>query len=152
MDVISGNLIKLALRGEFDVIVHGCNCFCTMGAGIAKDIKRVFPEAYEADLATAKGDKRKLGTYSSATVVRQGHTITVVNAYSQFHYKGREGKADYAAIARVFEKIKADFSGKSIGYPLLGAGLAKGNWSTISKHIDAALAGEQHTLVKFNGR
>ena len=39
MKIIKGDLIKLALQGEFDVIVHGCNCFCTMGAGIAKSIK-----------------------------------------------------------------------------------------------------------------
>jgi O-acetyl-ADP-ribose deacetylase (regulator of RNase III) len=32
---VDGDLIKLALKGEFDVIVHGCNCFCQMGAGIA---------------------------------------------------------------------------------------------------------------------
>ena len=35
MKIIKGNLISLALAGEFEVIIHGCNCFCTMGAGIA---------------------------------------------------------------------------------------------------------------------
>ena len=43
---IKGDLIKLAIKGDFDVIIHGCNCFCTMGAGIAKSIKTAFPEAY----------------------------------------------------------------------------------------------------------
>jgi len=33
MKTIQGNLIHLAQDGEFDLIVHGCNCFCTMGAG-----------------------------------------------------------------------------------------------------------------------
>ena len=32
---IKGDLIKLAQKGKFDIIAHGCNCFCTMGAGIA---------------------------------------------------------------------------------------------------------------------
>ena len=32
---IEGNLISLALAGNFDVIAHGCNCFCTMQSGIA---------------------------------------------------------------------------------------------------------------------
>lgn len=36
MQNIKGDLIELALVGEFDVIVHGCNYFCTMGASIAK--------------------------------------------------------------------------------------------------------------------
>lgn len=57
MNVIKGDLIKLALDGRFDVIVHGCNCQCAMGAGIAKSIKETFPEAYKADLATTKGSR-----------------------------------------------------------------------------------------------
>jgi O-acetyl-ADP-ribose deacetylase (regulator of RNase III) len=31
MKVIKGDLIQLAKDGKFDLIVHGCNCFCTMG-------------------------------------------------------------------------------------------------------------------------
>lgn len=39
---VDGDLIKLALSGKFDVIVHGCNCFCTMGAGIAPQMAEAF--------------------------------------------------------------------------------------------------------------
>jgi O-acetyl-ADP-ribose deacetylase (regulator of RNase III) len=66
MKVIKGDLIKLAKQQKFNVICHGSNCFCTFGAGIAKQIKQEFPEAYEADLKTNKGDKSKLGWYSKA--------------------------------------------------------------------------------------
>ena len=59
MKYIKGDLIKLALTGNFEVIAHGCNCMCTMGAGIAKTIKSEFPEAYQADCATEKADKNK---------------------------------------------------------------------------------------------
>ena len=31
MFVVHGDLFKLAEQGEFDIIVHGCNCFNTMG-------------------------------------------------------------------------------------------------------------------------
>ena len=64
MKVIRGDLVQLALAGKFDVIVHGCNCMCTMGAGIAKQIKQKFPEAYRVDCQTKKGDRSKLGTIS----------------------------------------------------------------------------------------
>jgi len=37
------------------IIVHGCNCFCTMGAGIAKTIKELYPSAY-----LAGGDWKKI--------------------------------------------------------------------------------------------
>ena len=39
---IEGNLITIAQRGHFDVIAHGCNCFCTMGAGIAPQMAEAF--------------------------------------------------------------------------------------------------------------
>lgn len=57
MKKLKGDLIALALEGEFSVIVHGCNCQCAMGKGIAKTIKTRFPEAYQADLKTKKGDR-----------------------------------------------------------------------------------------------
>jgi O-acetyl-ADP-ribose deacetylase (regulator of RNase III) len=31
MKTIAGDLIKMAKNNEFDVIVHGCNCFTSMG-------------------------------------------------------------------------------------------------------------------------
>lgn len=98
MQKVKGDLIKLALNGDFDVIVHGCNCFCAMGKGIALTIKKVFPEAFQADLKTIKGDKQKLGHYSSAIVQRNGHQITIINAYTQYNYAGSGIKADYGAI------------------------------------------------------
>ena len=68
MNVIKRDLIKLALDGRFDVIVHGCNCQYAMGVGIAKSIKETLPEAYKVDLATTKGSREKLGSISAATV------------------------------------------------------------------------------------
>ncbi|MEN8258621.1 MAG: hypothetical protein ABFS09_12235 [Thermodesulfobacteriota bacterium] len=68
MKTITGNLIELAQDNYVDVIIHGGNCFCTMGAGIAKAIKDVFPDACEADLAPQEGDRNKLGTLSGAQI------------------------------------------------------------------------------------
>lgn len=49
------------LQAEVDAIGHCCNCFCTMGKGIAPKIKKEWPEVYAADCATRKGDRTKLG-------------------------------------------------------------------------------------------
>lgn len=149
MRIVHGDLIKLALAGEFDVIIHGCNCQCAMGAGIAKTIRDVFPEAYRADLATVKGSRAKLGTYSSAAVQRGETTITIVNGYTQDHYRGRGVLADYDAIRNVMRKVKSGFAGKRIGYPKIGAGLAKGDWTVIAGIVSEELEGEHHTLVEY---
>lgn len=149
MNHIDGNLITLAQVGHFDVIVHGCNCFCTMGRGIALSIKLACPQAYEADQGTTPGDRAKLGTFTCANVGANGHRFTVVNAYTQYDYRGPGVNADYEAIRRVFRAIKQQFSGCRIGYPLIGAGLARGDWPTIAAILDEELAGEDHTLVHF---
>lgn len=149
MKTVQGDLIKLALDGVFDTIIHGCNCQCTMGAGIALTIKQVFPEAYAADRATGSIDRAKLGTISHATVERTGHRITIVNGYTQFHYRGKGVLADYNTIRSVMKAVKQQFAGSRIGYPLIGAGLAKGDWQVIAGVIAEELAGEDHTLVEF---
>jgi len=100
-----------------------------MGAGIAKAIKSEFPEAYIADLDTKKSDRNKLGTISFALTQHRDHQILVVNAYTQFHWRGAGIKVDYEALKRCFTEIKQNFSGKRIGYPLVGAGLAGGDWN-----------------------
>ena len=49
MQTVRGDLFALGFAGEFDAIIHGCNCHNTMGAGIAKSVKQQFPAAYHAD-------------------------------------------------------------------------------------------------------
>ncbi len=149
MKKIKGDLIELGINGNFDVIVHGCNCFCTMGAGIAKGIKRKLPEAYKADLETKKGDKTKLGTISFAEINTENGTLVVVNGYTQFDWRGNGRKVDYEAIRNVFRMVKSKFAGKRIGYPAIGAGLAGGEWHIISEIIEEKLKDENHTFVEF---
>ena len=149
MQIEQGDLVQKAKAGEFDVIVHGCNCFCTMGAGIAKTIKQVFPAAYQADLATVASDEKKLGSYSMAVVGVGGRTLVIINAYTQYQWRGPGRKADYEAIRQVFRRVKQNFTGKRIGYPAIGAGLAGGEWALIAAIIEAELAGENHVFVEW---
>lgn len=126
MFLMQGDLVTLAKNGEFDVIVHGANCFCTMGAGIARQIRDQFPEAYAADCATVKGDRTKLGTYSAAKIGE----LTVVNAYTQYHYGRRGASSDlfeYSAFDCVLGLLADDFPNVRYGFPLIGTGLAGGN-------------------------
>lgn len=150
MKEVTGDIIQLFRDRQFDVIVHGCNCFCTMGAGIAKTIKEQFPEAYEADLTTSAGDKNKLGTYTKAKITMNSADFYIVNAYTQYDWRGKGVKADYEAIKSVFSRIRNEFPNARIGYPLIGAGLARGDWGIISKIINEELCGMNHTLVRFD--
>ena len=150
MKTIRGDLIELAKAGEFDAIVHGCNCQCRMGRGIALAIKQQFPEAFVADCQTIAGDRTKLGSFTSVKIDRDGYNFTIVNAYTQFHWNGEGLLADYDAIRAVFRQVKQQFSSQKIGYPKLGAGLARGDWTIISQIIEEELTSEDHTFVEFH--
>ncbi len=151
MKRIKGDLVDLALAGDFDLIIHGSNAHCTMGSGIAKRIREVFPEAYDADCKTVKGDRNKLGEISFAEVERKGKTITIVNAYTQYDFGGSKVHVEYDAVEKCAKKIADQFGGRKIGYPKIGAGLARGNWHKIALILEQALKGCDHTLVEFDG-
>ena len=94
MKEVAGDLIQLANDGKFDVIVHGCNCQCMMGGGIARQIRQAFPEAYDADCRTATDygtacDPRKIGSFSLARAnVKNGKCLVIVNGYTQLFAGG----------------------------------------------------------------
>lgn len=170
MKYVTGNLLNLAEQDQFDIIVHGCNCFNTMGSGIAKQIKDRYPKAYTVDQLTTRGDVDKLGKITEAYVngesvqqiaphVRGLHLkpfgFTVINAYTQYKYGSPEGDCDYAAIRSAFTQIKLlhDMNTQApprIGIPQIGAGLAGGNWNAIESIIDS-LGFSDLTCVVFDG-
>ena len=141
MKNVRGDLLKLALDGEFDVIAHECNCWCNMGSGIARQIKQQFPEAAKADKRTKNGSKKKMGTCS---VVKQ-HGVYVVNAYTQFMY-GSGVNVNYTAIRKCMKYIKEHFSGQRIGLPKIGCGLARGDWNIVKLIIEEELEDEDVTI------
>lgn len=143
---IDGDLVRDA--ENYEVIAHCCNCFCTMGAGIAPQIKHKFPEAYEADCKTQSGDESKLGTITYT----ENTTPIVVNLYGQFDYTGRRsGKMDldYDALRSALKAMREKFTGKTFGLPMIGAGLAGGDWNVIEAIIEEEMRGEYVTIVRY---
>ncbi len=149
MKIVHGDLIELALTGRFDVIVHGCNCFCAMGGGIARTIKTVFPAAFEADCETVSGDRDKLGTCTVAYCPTDTNTVTVVNAYTQYDYAGPGVLVDYDALTQCLQWVARTYPDRCIGLPRIGAGLAGGDWPHIEKIIETTLAHTEYTVVLF---
>lgn len=143
MNTIHGNILDVAERGRFDVVVHGANCRHTMGAGIAKQIRDRWPEAWHAD---QRVKDPQLGGISIAVVTRNGFSFYVVNGYTQ----SRPGPcADLHAIEDVFERVQESFHGKRIGYPRIGCGLGGLKWDDVGPVIERALRGEDHALVEW---
>jgi len=151
LTVVKGNLIAMGKNNDFDIIVHGCNCFCTMGAGIAAQIAQQFPDANLADAETVRGDPGKLGTY---TIGMSGRLV-ILNAYTQYGTSntGRD-VFEYTAFERVLDKIASRFGKWRIGLPMIGMGLAGGDAERIIPMLERfaermAQAGGSATLVEY---
>jgi O-acetyl-ADP-ribose deacetylase (regulator of RNase III) len=158
---IDGDLIKLAQEGHFDIIVHGCNCFSTMGAGIAPQMAKAFGcDKFRMELSGE--DINKLGNIDfelrlvslnpNSNFVK---SIAVVNAYTQYKYgsnhsDGDVAPFDYEAFTVCMRKINQIFvSGKTIGMPKIGAGLAGGDWNRIEKIIEKELSNLKVVVVNY---
>lgn len=168
INYVDGDLIKLAKEARFDVIVHGCNCLSTMGAGIAPQMAEAFG-CDEFEMETWGPTIEKLGCIDYETVVLGEHTIfslkdfknnrnepelTVVNAYTQFRYGANHADGiarplDYEALTLCLRKINEVFKGKHIGMPKIGAGLAGGNWNKIAEIITYTLLDCKVTVVNY---
>lgn len=129
-----GNLLE---QPDIDVIIHQANLFHTFGAGIAKQIKEKFPEAYAADCKTVHGDKSRLGNYSYAF----SNDKLILNLYSQFGLSSSNRVTSYDAMVTGLTKIKLDIECNvfdlqdnfKIGMPhKIGCGLANGNWEIVN--------------------
>ncbi len=148
MKIIKGNLIELADNDEFDIIIHGCNCFNTFGAGVAKQIKIKWPLAFKADLSSVKGDPHKLGLYSTAIVSTSNvGDLLVVNGYTQYSYGVNQPHVDYDAIRCVLTSVLEEYPSVRVGIPLIGGGLAGGDYQTLVDIFDEVSKGHDLTLV-----
>lgn len=153
MKYTSGDLIYLAKMGMFDIIVHGCNCFNSMGSGIAATIRKEFPEAYSVDLATKPGDRNKLGTYTSATV----DGLMIVNAYTQYSFSRNDfgDLFEYESFIKILDTLAEKYPTSSFGLPKIGCGLAHGDEEAIMKILEDFSAkvestGGMVTLVEYH--
>lgn len=165
---IDGDLIEEALKGSFDVVVQGNNCFCTQGSGLAPQFVEAFgTDKFKMEDPKYKGDINKLGTidyekkwFPKPTKIGMnfgGFELYVVNSYTQYNFGSyrKDGDykppADYEAITMVMRKLNTIFKGKHIGLPyVIGAGLAGGDSDRITNIIKKELKDVDVTMVKLN--
>ena len=157
MKKVKGNLLDLAEQGEFDIVVHGVNCFNTMGGGIAKEIRARYPAVAAVDSLTDRGDYNKLGNWTTAAAFPADGSknyFTIINAYTQYNMSTGEDVFEYEAFALILRKLIHTSGNLRIGLPYIGMGLAGGNKDIIIPIIEdfaekVAARGGSVTLVEF---
>lgn len=160
VDTIQGDLLSLFRQGWFCGIAHGANCQTTMGAGIAKQIALEFPEARMADndFAMIWNDREMWGEFSVATVLTQYQVGDIFNLYTQLF----PGKVDQyhleKAIALCFTNLnnyvksfKKEEGTYILGIPLIGCGIAQGDWGRISQIINEVTPDIDIIVVEYSG-
>lgn len=131
-----------------EVIIHQCNCFNTMGAGVAKVLRDKWPEIYDVDCQTSKGDKSKLGLFSIAKLDDpDSKTKYVLNCYSQYKH-GRIGRYTnyefyYQCLVRVKEFCENNGL-TTIAIPFkMGCNLAGGDWNICENMINTIFSDDK---------
>lgn len=121
---------------DIDYIIHQCNLFWTFGSGIAAEIKKRFPWAYEADCKTVYGSKSKLGWFSIA----EGK-VGIVNIYSQNGISATHRQTNYAAMGKALFDLEGMYNENKVvfGIPFgIGCGLGGGDWKVVRPIIESA--------------
>lgn len=166
INYIDGDVVKLAKEGTFDVVVHGCNCLSTMGAGVAPQMAAAFGcDKFEME---AWGPTvEKLGNIDYEILFLEENKqypdengnwatikLIVVNAYTQYmygknHIDGVLAPFDYEAFTICMRKMNHVFKGKCIGMPKIGSHLAGGDWDIIEKIIERELTDCEVIVVNY---
>ena len=133
---IKGDLVK---EKDIDIFCHQCNCFGRMGAGIAKQIAKEYPEVLSADrhnLAVFGA----FGQFGKILPVRCHDGRICVNMYSQFTYGRGRRQTDYEKFGECLQQLAVFLEkhpGKKVGFPYgIGCGLAGGDWTVIEGLIE----------------
>jgi len=129
------------LASDCLIIAHGCNCFNTMGSGIARAIRAKYPGVYEADCQTIRGRREKLGTYTNYMSPEDQRVI--FNLYTQYRYGTDKVHLDYTALTAALMNMKDWLDGQDphkhfkVGLPRIGCGLAGGEWKRVEEIIES---------------
>lgn len=131
------------LQAEERYIVHGCNAQGVMGSGVAALLRAKEPRVFTEYRKTYTAQKNRL--FLGQTIWVRSDQYTYINGITQ-EFFGRDPNvvyADYDAIRKVMQMIDRyavvfpAWKINAVAMPLLGAGLARGDWKIISDIIEA---------------
>ena len=160
MNVIKGDLILLAKEGAFDVIAHGCNCQGNMGKGLAQQVTRQFPLAQKLDTPDALPGEIRGIVHPDGLIVVNAYTqilpgipqglaaaLSPIDGYKKPFFATQENR--YEFLRYCMQGMNLYFPGKRLGLPMIGAGLAGGDWKRIQPIIEEEITDMELTIVMY---
>ena len=126
-------------KGGHKYLAHGCNAQGVMGSGVARIVRDNYTFAYDEYVAAHSRSPLVMGEVITA-VDTEGTTI--FNCITQNKYGTDQRYANYGAIQSCIRKIddymlaNVFLCEREVAFPMIGAGLAGGDWSIIAGIIE----------------
>lgn len=133
---MKGNAVKLARSQPNSAFAHGCNCFNTMGKGMAVEVRTTCPDMYYVDCQTKKGDRNKLGTFTKAKIGNDNQIG--FNLYSQYTYWDTKDMFCVKSFKKGIEELIVCCIENKIEHlylPYIGCGLANYNITSFEQSV-----------------
>jgi O-acetyl-ADP-ribose deacetylase (regulator of RNase III) len=124
------------LESPEQIILHGCNSLGIMGAGVAKLIRNKWPKAYQDYRDCYNSDGLRLG---SIVPSKQPDGKIIMNGITQDTIGPSGVHVSYWAVANVLYLLDQNVTVRKVGsvaMPMIGSGLAGGNWKVIEAIIE----------------
>lgn len=124
------------LAGPQRVKCHGANALGVMGAGVALQIKKKWPNVFEIYQLRHQTFGLKLG---EIIPVYTTDGFLILNCITQQNTGTHQRQVDYDAVETIFRQINdkvLDWEVSEVAMPRIGAGLAGGDWNIISEIIE----------------
>lgn len=120
------------LNTEVKYIGHCVNAQGRMRSGVAKAIRDTYPKAYTDYMEFYEEGKVTLGKVLVS--VNNPHTILHIVGQQNYGYDGKQ-YVDYLSLRKAFKLINKNIT-EPVAFPLIGCGLAGGDWRIVSSIIE----------------
>lgn len=124
-------------------IAHCVNAQHAMNSGVARAIRERYPKSYDDYMSSAL----KLGK----VILSKNEPHNILHIVGQEYYGRELGRryVDYVALRRGIATINKNIS-EPIAFPMIGCGLAGGNWNIVSDIIEEESTNFQPIVYLLN--
>lgn len=134
------------LTTDSKYIAHCCNAQGKMNSGVAKAIRNKYPKAF----TVYRDSYETKGLFLGQVIGADCGDHLILNIIGQKYY-GYDGQTyvDYPAIRKALNSINKNIA-EPVSFPLIGCGLAGGDWTIMSQIIEEESTNFQPIVYAFN--
>lgn len=145
------------LETDVEIIIHQTNCYGVMGAGLALQIKKKYPDVYAQYYHMCKSANKPSDLLGECLILQTDDGKYVANVFGEEKYWPKGVRhTDYSALEGGLKFLKfwmVSHEIKTCGCPhLMGCGLAGGDWDVVKEILEKIFNDDkvELTIVKYN--